>query len=86
MNGLFAGLLAHGGAGGLVVELAVVGGLIALGLAVWVGSRREAAEYRAELQTAETRREVGQPGAGHSSSPDVGSVADSGPEPRGKNV
>jgi hypothetical protein len=35
------GLLAHGGWGGLAVELASALAIIALGLAVWVGNRRE---------------------------------------------
>jgi hypothetical protein len=35
------GLLAHGGWGGLAVELASAIAIIALGLAVWVGNRRE---------------------------------------------
>jgi hypothetical protein len=40
--------LAHGGAGGLAVELAVVIGLAALVVAVVVQSRREAAEDEKE--------------------------------------
>ncbi len=35
------GLLAHGGWGGLAVEMASVVAIVALGLAVWVGNRRE---------------------------------------------
>jgi hypothetical protein len=35
------GLLAHGGWGGLAVEIASVLAILALGLAVWVGNRRE---------------------------------------------
>lgn len=35
------GLLAHGGWGGLAVELASALAIIVLGLAVWVGNRRE---------------------------------------------
>jgi hypothetical protein len=35
------GLLAHGGWGGLAVELASALAIIALGLAVWVGNRRD---------------------------------------------
>ena len=34
------GLLAHGGWGGLVVELAGALAIVVLGLAVWVGNRR----------------------------------------------
>ncbi len=36
-----SGLLAHGGVGGLAVELASAIAIIALGLAVWVGNRRD---------------------------------------------
>ena len=36
-----SGLLAHGGWGGLAVELASALAIIVLGLAVWVGNRRE---------------------------------------------
>jgi hypothetical protein len=35
------GLLAHGGWGGLAVELASAIAIVALGLAVWVGNRRD---------------------------------------------
>jgi hypothetical protein len=35
------GVLAHGGWAGLAVELAAVIGILALGLAFWVGNRRE---------------------------------------------
>ena len=35
------GLLAHGGWGGLAVELASVVAILAVGLALWVGNRRE---------------------------------------------
>jgi len=35
------GVLAHGGTWGLVVELAAALGIVVLGLAVWVGNRRE---------------------------------------------
>jgi adenine/guanine phosphoribosyltransferase-like PRPP-binding protein len=35
------GLLAHGGTWGLVVELAAALGIVVLGLAVWIGNRRE---------------------------------------------
>jgi hypothetical protein len=35
------GLLAHGGWGGLAVELASALAIIVLGLAVWIGNRRE---------------------------------------------
>ena len=34
------GLLAHGGWGGLAVEVASALAIVALGLAVWVGNRR----------------------------------------------
>lgn len=34
------GVLAHGGWGGLAVEIASVVAIIALGLAFWVGNRR----------------------------------------------
>ncbi|MGH2920495.1 MAG: hypothetical protein ACRDKU_00290 [Gaiellaceae bacterium] len=34
-------LLAHGGWGGLAVEIATALGVVALGLAVWVGNRRD---------------------------------------------
>jgi hypothetical protein len=34
-------LLAHGGWGGLAVEIATALGIVALGLAVWVGNRRD---------------------------------------------
>jgi hypothetical protein len=36
-----SGVLAHGGWGGLAVELASALAIIALGLAVWVGNRRD---------------------------------------------
>ena len=36
-----SGLLAHGGVGGLAVELASAIAIIALGLAVWIGNRRD---------------------------------------------
>lgn len=35
------GLVAHGGVGGLAVELASALAIVALGLAVWVGNRRD---------------------------------------------
>lgn len=35
------GVLAHGGWGGLAVELASALAVVALGLAVWVGNRRD---------------------------------------------
>jgi hypothetical protein len=35
------GLLAHGGWAGLAVEIAGAVAILALGLAVWVGNRRE---------------------------------------------
>jgi hypothetical protein len=35
------GLLAHGGWGGLAVEVASALAIVALGLAVWVGNRRD---------------------------------------------
>jgi adenine/guanine phosphoribosyltransferase-like PRPP-binding protein len=35
------GVLAHGGTWGLVVELAAALGIVVLGLAVWIGNRRE---------------------------------------------
>ena len=34
-------ILAHGGWGGLIVEIAAGLGIVALGLAFWVGNRRE---------------------------------------------
>jgi hypothetical protein len=34
------GLLAHGGTAGAIVELALVAGVVAIMLAVWVGNRR----------------------------------------------
>ena len=34
-------VLAHGGLGGLAVEIASVVAILALGLAVWVGNRRD---------------------------------------------
>ena len=34
-------VLAHGGWGGLAVEIASVVAILALGLAVWVGNRRD---------------------------------------------
>jgi hypothetical protein len=36
-----SGVLAHGGLGGLAVEIASVLAVVALGLAVWVGNRRD---------------------------------------------
>ena len=36
-----SGLLAHGGWGGLAVEVASALAVVALGLAVWVGNRRD---------------------------------------------
>lgn len=36
-----SGLLAHGGVGGLAVELASALAIVALGLAVWIGNRRD---------------------------------------------
>jgi hypothetical protein len=35
------GLLAHGGTAGAVIELALVVGVVAIMLAVWVGNRRD---------------------------------------------
>jgi hypothetical protein len=35
------GVLAHGGTAGAVVELALVAGVVAIMLAVWVGNRRD---------------------------------------------
>jgi hypothetical protein len=34
------GVLAHGGTAGAIVELALVAGVVAIMLAVWVGNRR----------------------------------------------
>jgi adenine/guanine phosphoribosyltransferase-like PRPP-binding protein len=34
-------VLAHGGTWGLLVELAAALGVVVLGLAVWIGNRRE---------------------------------------------
>jgi hypothetical protein len=36
-----SGVLAHGGTGGAIVELALVAGVVAIMLAVWVGNRRD---------------------------------------------
>jgi hypothetical protein len=36
-----SGLLAHGGWGGLAVEVASAVAVVVLGLAVWIGNRRE---------------------------------------------
>jgi hypothetical protein len=36
-----AGLVAHGGTVGLVVELSAALGIVALGLAAWLGTRKE---------------------------------------------
>lgn len=36
-----SGVLAHGGWGGLAVELASALAIVVLGLAVWIGNRRE---------------------------------------------
>jgi hypothetical protein len=39
---LVAGIaLAHGGTAGLVIELSAAVGLLALGLAAWLGARKE---------------------------------------------
>jgi hypothetical protein len=35
------GVLAHGGTWGLAVEIASALGIVLLGLAVWIGNRRE---------------------------------------------
>lgn len=35
-------VLAHGGAAGAIVEVALVAGVVAIMLAVWVGKRRDA--------------------------------------------
>jgi hypothetical protein len=35
------GLLAHGGTAGAIVELALIAGVVAIMLAVWVGNRRD---------------------------------------------
>jgi hypothetical protein len=40
------GLLAHGGWGGLAVEIAGALAIVALGLAFWVGNRRQGEERR----------------------------------------
>jgi adenine/guanine phosphoribosyltransferase-like PRPP-binding protein len=34
-------VLAHGGTAGAIVELALIAGVVAIMLAVWVGSRRD---------------------------------------------
>jgi hypothetical protein len=39
-----AGVLAHGGTAGAIVELALVAGVVAIMLAVWVGNRRNGRE------------------------------------------
>jgi hypothetical protein len=36
-----AGLVAHGGTVGLLVELSAAIGILALGLAAWLGTRKE---------------------------------------------
>jgi hypothetical protein len=41
-----AAVLAHGGTAGAVVELALVAGVVAIMLAVWVGNRRDGKERR----------------------------------------
>ena len=38
------GLLAHGGTAGAIVELALVVGVVAFMLAIWVGNRRDRKE------------------------------------------
>jgi hypothetical protein len=38
------GLLAHGGTAGAIIELALVVGVVAIMLAVWVGNRRDGKE------------------------------------------
>jgi hypothetical protein len=39
-------VLAHGGTAGAIVELILVAGVVAIMLAVWVGSRRDDKEGR----------------------------------------
>jgi hypothetical protein len=41
-----SGVLAHGGWAGLMVEIAALLAILALGLAFWVGNRREGQERR----------------------------------------
>jgi hypothetical protein len=43
-----AALLAHGGTGGLLVELGILLAVLALAAAAWVGGRRERAERERE--------------------------------------
>jgi adenine/guanine phosphoribosyltransferase-like PRPP-binding protein len=40
------GVLAHGGTAGAIIELALVAGVVAIMLAVWVGNRRDHREHR----------------------------------------
>jgi hypothetical protein len=40
------GVLAHGGTAGAIVELALVVGVVAIMLAVWVGNRRDGKQPR----------------------------------------
>ena len=40
------GVLAHGGTVGAIVELALVAGVVAVMLAVWVGNRRDGEDSR----------------------------------------
>ena len=40
------GLLAHGGTAGAIIELALVAGVVAIMLAVWVGNRRDGKQPR----------------------------------------
>jgi hypothetical protein len=37
-------VLAHGGTAGAIVELALIAGVVAIMLAVWVGKRRDGSE------------------------------------------
>jgi hypothetical protein len=38
---LINGVLAHGGTAGAIIELALVAGVVAIMLAIWVGNRRD---------------------------------------------
>jgi hypothetical protein len=38
------GLVAHGGTAGAIIELALVVGVVAIMLAIWVGNRRDRKE------------------------------------------
>ena len=59
------GVLAHGGTGGLIAEVVIAVGVVALLLAAWVGSRRSDEDYpdpwdevEASIRDHETDREA----------------------------